>query len=168
MNRFLVILSFILIVLSGYMFYKLKERDGAENSSTVTSDTIYVNHTDTIIKTKLVPKNVYVDKIITDTLLSIDSIPVEVNIPISKQFYCDTVTVDKDTAIVSSVISGYKQTYDSLSVVIKSSNEVVTNTVTIKSKKYHFVIGPSCNVGWNGSNIQPSIGISIVFPLWKF
>lgn len=167
MNRFLVILSFILIVLSGYMFYKLKERDGAENSSTVTSDTIYIQKTDTFIKEKLKPYKVEVLKYVTDTFL-IDSIPIEINIPISKQFYCDTVTVDKDTAIVSSVISGYKQTYDSLSVVIKSSNEVVTNTITIKSKKYHFVIGPSCNVGWNGSNIQPSIGISIVFPLWKF
>lgn len=166
MTKFLTVLTILLIVLSGYMFYQLKERDWAGNGSTV-SDTIYLPRIDTFIKEKLVPKNVYVDKIITDTLFSIDSIPVVVNIPISTNKFRDTIVNNSsDSVIINSSISGYKVFFDSLNVVLKVKERVVTNT--IKPKQYRIVIGPSLGIGYVGKGIQPFIGVTVTIPLFKF
>lgn len=115
-------------------------------------DTITIIKTDTI--TIIKPQSVirYVDKIVRDTLYSIDSIPVFINVPIETKVYADSN--------YRAVVSGYKASLDTISIFNKNLIQYI-NKITYKTKRINF--SPSIGFGYGMFNkrIDMYVGFSI-------
>lgn len=123
------LLIIVLIIIACFRYcshYKIEE-------DTVQIDTI------TIIKPQQVIR--YVDRIVRDTLYSIDSIPVPVNLPIETKVYQDSN--------YRAVISGYKASLDSISIFNKNQIQYI-NKIIYKTKKWN--ISPSVGFGYGAFN----------------
>nr|DAM58711.1 MAG TPA: hypothetical protein [Caudoviricetes sp.] len=119
-------------------------------------DTITIIRTDTI--TIIKPQHIYkyVDRIIRDTLYSIDSILVPVNVPLETKVYEDTT--------YRAVISGYRANLDSISIFNKNQIQYI-NKITYKTKKWN--ISPSLGLGYGILNrkIDVYMGFSLNYNL---
>ncbi len=116
------------------------------------TDTITIIRTDTIRIIEPKPVIQYVDRIVRDTLYSIDSIPVLVDIPIETKVYQDS--------LYRAIVSGYKASLDS--IFIKNRNQIqYINKITYKTKKWN--ISPSVGVGYGAFNkkIDMYVGFSL-------
>jgi len=116
------------------------------------TDTITIIKRDTITIIKPQSHIRYVNRIVRDTLYSIDSIPVPVNLPIEVKVYQDTN--------YKVVISGYKAELDS--IYIFNRNQIHTiNKITYKTKKWN--ISPAVGVGYGfyHKKIDMYVGFSI-------
>lgn len=116
------------------------------------TDTITIIKTDTIRIIEPKPVIQYVDRIVRDTLYSIDSIPVLVDIPIETKVYQDS--------LYRAIVSGYKASLDS--IFIKNRNQIqYINKITYKAKKWN--ISPSVGVGYGMFNrkIDVYMGFSL-------
>ena len=113
-------------------------------------DTVYLERYNTI-KLPVVDSTVYY---ITDTVIRVDSI--EVEIPISKYSVDTTLVTDSTQLNLSIRNSGYDVTLDSLSYSF-------TYRPT-KTKKTHWFIGPSLGIGYDftSGKIIPTIGIGLI------
>lgn len=96
--------------------------------------TIIKRDTITIIKPQHIYK--YVDRIIRDTLYSVDSVLVPVNVPIETKVYQDSN--------YRAVISGYRPELDSISIFNKNQIQYI-NKIN-KIKKWN--ISPAVGVGY--------------------
>ena len=115
-------------------------------------DTISIIKRDTIEIIKPQPVIKYVDRIIRDTLYSVDSILVPVNLPIEVKVYEDTT--------YRAVISGYKANLDSISIFNKNQIHTINKT-TYKTKKWN--ISPAVGIGYGiyHKKIDMYVGFSI-------
>ncbi|WP_073346098.1 DUF6808 domain-containing protein [Bacteroides congonensis] len=120
------------------------------------TDTITIIKTDTIRIIEPKPVIQYVDRIVRDTLYSIDSIPVLVDIPIETKVYEDTT--------YRAVISGYRANLDSIFIFNKNQIQYI-NKITYKTKKWS--INPAVGVGYGAFNkkFDVYIGFSINYNL---
>lgn len=116
------------------------------------TDTITIIKRDTITIIKPQPIVEYRDRIIRDTLYSIDSIPVPVNLPIETKVYQDSN--------YRAVISGYRPQLDSISIFNKNQIQYI-NKITYKTKRINF--SPSIGFGYGMFNkrIDMYVGFSI-------
>lgn len=116
------------------------------------TDTITITQIDTITIIKPQPIVEYRDRIIKDTLYSIDSIPVPVNLPIEVKVYQDSS--------YRAVISGYKPELDSIYIFNRNQIQYINKT-TYKTKKWS--ISPSIGFGYGMFNrkFDVYVGLSI-------
>ena len=116
------------------------------------TDTITIIKRDTITIIKPQPVIRYVDRIVRDTLYSVDSVLIPVNIPIETKVYQDSS--------YRAVISGYKAELDSIYIFNKNQIQTI-NKITYKTKKWN--ISPSIGVGYGmfGRRIDLYVGFSI-------
>ena len=153
----IIILSFAIVYLLYINHYKDKED--------LISDIRYINKVDTFIvdKPRLIDK--YIIKTIRDTLTDTLYNNVVVNIPISVNKYRDTITNNlNDTAIVNSYVSGYRVKLDSLDVIFKHTDKVITNYN--KPKKFGLSLFGGYGVGAGG--VSPIIGVGISYSFISF
>lgn len=155
-NAIIVILSLllatsILLLCGGYFC------TNSSNTSLKTSDTITVYKVDTIIIDRPVPQYKYINKVVTDTLYSVDSIKVQVSVPISTTVYNDTS--------YRAVVSGYKTSLDTVQVYPKHTITTITNTIVGQKR---WCIGVQVGAGWGIYSKQPDIfvGVGISYRLF--
>lgn len=129
-------------------------------------DTVRIERTDTIYKTdtfkinKPVPE--YIEKIKTDTVYSKEGD--EIELITENKTYIDTVCNKKDTAIVTSYITGVNATLDSLSVRFNKREIIKTNTITITktiSRKKPFSYGLQVGAGYGIFNKKVDMYIGV-------
>lgn len=142
----LIIFTIVLICLKCCYFNNRKEEQ------IQIADTITIIKRDTITIIKPQPIVEYRDRIIRDTLYSIDSIPVPVNLPIETKVYQDSN--------YRAVISGYRPQLDSISIFNKNQIQYI-NKITYKTKRINF--SPSIGFGYGMFNkrIDMYVGFSI-------
>lgn len=142
----LIILLILLICLKCCYCFKAKEEKIPQ------TDTITIIKRDTITIIKPQPVIRYRDRIIRDTLYSIDSIPVFINVPIETKVYADSN--------YRAVISGYKPELDSIYIFNRNQIQYI-NKITYKTKRINF--SPSIGFGYGMFNkrIDMYVGFSI-------
>lgn len=115
-------------------------------------DTITIIKRDTITIIKPQPVIQYIDRIIRDTLYSIDSILVPVNVPIETKVYQDSN--------YRAIISGYRANLDSISIFNKNQIQYI-NKIIYKTKKWS--INPAVGVGYGAfsKKIDVYVGFSL-------
>ena len=122
----------------------------ADTIVNVVYDTVYIERYKTV-KLPVVDSTVYY---ITDTVVRLDSIEVEV--PISKYSVDTTFFTDTTQLNLSIRNSGFNVTLDSLSYRLEYT--------PTKTKKTHWFIGPSLGIGYDftSGKLVPTIGIGII------
>lgn len=115
-------------------------------------DTITIIKRDTITIIKPQPVIRYVNKIVRDTLYSVDSILVPVDVPIETKVYQDSN--------YRAVISGYRPQLDTISIFNKNQIHTI-NKITYKTKRINF--SPSIGFGYGmfGKKFDMYVGFSI-------
>ena len=170
-NTILLILGFLTcIILTFFVWHNYEPREIEK------TDTIWQTKTDTfwkdttITKEKLVPKEVFITKVDTfykkdgsDTIFKTEN----------KKFQ-DTLICEKDTAELQIFTSGIKSNVDSISLKLRKSEIIKTNTVEItkyierpKTLKDHFKVGVGVGYGYGmiNKNFDVYTGISINYEL---
>lgn len=119
-------------------------------------DTITIIKTDTITIIKPQPVIKYRNKIIKDTLYSVDSIHVSVNVPLETKVYQDSS--------YRAVVSGYRASLDTISIFNKNQTHTINKT-TYKTKKWN--VSPSVGIGYGmfGKRIDMYVGFSLNYNL---
>lgn len=120
------------------------------------TDTITIIKRDTITIIKSQPIVEYRDRIIRDTLYSVDSILVPVDVPIETKVYQDSS--------YRAVISGYRASLDTISIFNRNQIQHINKT-TYKTRKWN--ITPSIGAGYGAFNrkFDVYIGFSINYNL---
>lgn len=120
------------------------------------TDTITIIKRDTITIIKPQPIVEYRDRIIRDTLYSVDSILVPINLPIETKVYQDSS--------YRAVISGYRASLDTISIFNRNQIQYINKT-TYKTKRIKF--SPSIGFGYGAFNrkFDVYIGFSINYNL---
>lgn len=120
------------------------------------TDTITIIKRDTI--TIIKPQHIYkyVDRIVRDTLYSVDSILVPVDIPLETKVYQDSN--------YRAIISGYKTELDSIYIFNKNQIQYI-NKITYKTKKWN--ISPSVGLGYGmfSKRFDTYVGFSLNYNL---
>lgn len=147
----LLLLTSVLLLCGGYFF------TNSSNTSLKTSDTITVYKVDTITIDRPVPQYKYINKVVTDTLYSVDSIKVQVSVPISTTVYNDSS--------YRAVVSGYKTSLDTVQVYPIHTITTITNTI-VRQKRW--CIGVQAGAGWGIYSKQPDIflGVGVSYRLF--
>lgn len=143
------LILFILVVL---ICFRCCSCSKTEKESIPKIDTITIIKRDTI--TIIKPQHIYkyVDRIVRDTLYSIDSIPVLVDIPIETKVYQDS--------LYRAIVSGYRPELDSIYIFNKNQIQYI-NKITYKTKKWN--ISPSVGLGYGmfSKRFDMYVGFSI-------
>lgn len=144
--KLLIIFIIVLICLKCCYCFKAKEEP------IQIKDTISITKIDTITIIKPQPVIRYVDRIVRDTLYSVDSVLIPVNIPIETKIYTDSS--------YRAVISGYKANLDTISIFNKNQIHTI-NKITYKTKRINF--SPSIGFGYGmfGKKFDMYVGFSI-------
>lgn len=144
--KLLIIFITVLICLKCCYFNNRKEEPIPQ------TDTIAIIKRDTITIIKPQPVIRYVDKIVRDTLYSVDSILVPVDVPIETKVYQDSN--------YRAVISGYRPQLDTISIFNKNQIHTI-NKITYKTKRINF--SPSIGFGYGmfGKKFDMYVGFSI-------
>lgn len=155
-NIIIVILS-LLLVTSVLFLCRGCFHTNDLNTSLKTSDTITIYKVDTITIDRPVPQYKYINKVVTDTLYSVDSIQVQVSVPISTTVYNDSS--------YRAVVSGYKTSLDTVQVYPKHTITTITNTI-VRQKRW--CIGVQAGAGWGIYSKQPDIflGVGVSYRLF--
>lgn len=145
-TNLLIIFIIVLICLKCCYCFKAKEEPIPQ------TDTITIIKRDTITIIKPQPIIQYVDRIVRDTLYSVDSIPVPINVPIETKVYADSN--------YRAIISGYRPQLDSISIFNKNQIQYI-NKITYKTKRINF--SPSIGFGYGMFNrkFDMYVGFSI-------
>lgn len=123
-----------------------------KKEESIRTDTITIIKRDTITIIKPQPVIQYRDRIIRDTLYSIDSIPVPINVPIEVKIYQDSN--------YKAIISGYRPQLDSISIFNKNQIHTI-NKITYKTKKWN--ISPAIGFGYGlyHKRVDMYVGFSV-------
>lgn len=144
-NTTIVILSLLLLTSVGGYFFT-----NSSNTSLKTSDTITIYKVDTITIDRPVPQYKYINKVVTDTLYSVDSIQVQVSVPISTTVYNDSS--------YRAVVSGYKTSLDTVQVYPMHTITTISNTI-VKQKRWN--VGVQLGVGYGMYSCKSDIFIGL-------
>lgn len=129
----------------------------------IKTDTVYKTTylRDTFKLSKPIPKLILRDKIIRDTFKTVDSIPVEVDVPIDrKEYEGEVITDDSNRVHYEAFVSGYKASLDSVRLLtnIRQKETIITK---IKVEKKRFYIAPSIGVGYGLVNGRADVFVGI-------
>lgn len=157
-NTTIVILS-LLLVTSVLFLCRGCFHTNDLNTSLKTSDTITVYKVDTITIDRPVPQYKYINKVITDTLYSIDSMKVQVSVPIPI-----STTVYNDSSY-RAVVSGYRANLDTIQIYPIHTITTITNTI-VRQKRW--CLGVQAGAGWGIYSKQPDIflGVGVSYRLF--
>lgn len=153
----------ILAILGGFYFGKCYFNEKIEKIDTVIKrDTVIDRDTFTFFKDKLVPIYRTVKKIDTVFTEKGDTIPLITE----NKTYIDTVCAQKDTAIVTSYMSGINAQIDSLRVEMRTTKETITNTIEVtkyitKPKKVNIGLQGGYGYGFKSRQLEPYVGIGV-------
>lgn len=158
-----VCLFIILVILGGFYFGKCYFNEKIEKIDTIiTRDTIIDR--DTIIYFKNNPIPVYKTVVKIDTVFSQkgDTIPLITE----NKTYIDTVCAQKDTAIVTSYMSGINAQIDSLRVEMRTTKETITNTIEVtkyikQNKRFNIGVQTGVGYGFTSKQIEPYVGLGL-------
>lgn len=142
-----LLLIFVLLICLKCCYSNNKKEESIPKIDTIT---IIKRDTITIIKPQPVIK--YRNKIVRDTLYSVDSVLVPIDVPLETKVYEDTT--------YRAVISGYRANLDS--IFIQNRNQIqYINKITYKTKRINF--SPSIGFGYGMFNkrIDMYVGFSI-------
>ena len=133
-------------------------------SGIVRSDTVYRADTlyDTVYSQTVVPVPYLVETVRHDTVMTERGDTVV--LPVESKAYRDTLASDGDTAIVSSWVSGYRASLDSVRSEFRSRHIVETVTVTNtvrENKRLGVFIGPTLGYDPVQGRLNTSISIGI-------
>lgn len=165
-NNTLPIVCFLLCLLMLGIGYRLK--NSMEPYEVIRTDTITNTKTDTLWKdttiTKTDTKVKYIEVIKTDTVY--DKQGNEIELITDNKTYIDTICAKKDTAIVTSYITGINAKLDSLKVEMKTAREITTNTIEVtkyikQNKRFNWGIQGGIGYGFTSKQIEPFLGIGI-------
>ena len=120
--------------------------------------------TDTITTTKTDTKVKYIQVVKTDTVF--DKQGNEIELITDNKTYIDTICAQKDTAIVTSYISGVNAKLDSLKVEMKTAREITTNTIEVtkyikQNKRFNIGVQTGVGYGFTSRQIEPYIGVGL-------
>ena len=164
-NSTLPIVSFFLCLLLLSLIYFM---NGREPMEVVKTDTIFNTKTDTLWKdtviTKTDTKVKYIEVVKTDTVY--DKQGNEIELITDNKTYIDTICAQKDTAIVTSYISGVNAKLDSLKVEMKTAREITTNTIEVtkyikQNKRFNIGVQTGVGYGFTSKQIEPYIGVGL-------
>lgn len=134
----------------------------------IKTDTITTTKTDTLWKdttiTKTDTKVKYIQVVKTDTVY--DKKGNEIELITDNKTYIDTICAQKDTAIVTSYISGVNAKLDSLKVEMKKSEVIKTNTIEVtkyikQNKRFNVGVQTGVGYGFTSRQIEPYVGFGI-------
>lgn len=160
----------ILLLLVGFIGGYEVTRQSREEPEIIT-DTIYVKHWDTIrieqpvevVRTIVRYDTLTRIKIVNITddelLKKLDSLNLQIEIPIEQAIYKDSV----ETAKYEAYVSGYKATLDSINIECQQIETIITKTERIPARRIGF--GIQAGFGYTGK-VSPYIGIGIQYKLW--
>ena len=164
-NNILPIICFLLCLLMlgiGYHLKNIMEPIEIIKIDTITNtDTIINTDTFTYFKEKPVPVYRTITK--TDTLYTEKGDTVLVT---ENKTYIDTVCAKKDTAIVTSYITGINAHQDSLRVEMRTTKETITNTIEVtkyikQNKRFNVGVQTGVGYGFTSRQIEPYVGFGI-------
>lgn len=162
----LPIVCFLLCLLLLGICFHIKNR--MEPYEVIKTDTITTTKTDTLWKdttiTKTDTKVKYIEVIKTDTVY--DKQGNELELITDNKTYIDTICAQKDTAIVTSYISGVNAKLDSLKVEMKTAREITTNTIEVtkyikQNKRFNVGVQTGVGYGFTSRQIEPYIGFGL-------
>lgn len=163
-NTLIFVCFFIILgILGGFYFGKCHFNEKIEKIDTIIKrDTVIDRDTFTFFKDKLVPIYRTVKKIDTVFTEKGDTIPLITE----NKTYIDTVCAQKDTAIVTSYMSGINAQIDSLRVEMRTTKETITNTIEVtkyitKSKKVNIGLQGGYGYGFKSRQLEPYVGIGV-------
>ena len=131
-------------------------------TDTITNtDTIINTDTFTYFKEKPVPVYRTITK--TDTLYTEKGDTVLIT---ENKTYIDTICAKRDTAIVTSYITGINAHQDSLRVEMRTTKETITNTIEVtkyikQNKRFNVGVQTGVGYGFTSKQIEPYIGFGI-------
>ena len=134
----------------------------------IKTDTITTTKTDTLWRdttiTKTDTKVKYIQVVKTDTVY--DKKGNEIELITDNKTYIDTICAQKDTAIVTSYISGVNAKLDSLKVEMKKSEVIKTNTIEVtkyikQNKRFNVGVQTGVGYGFTSRQIEPYVGFGI-------
>lgn len=146
----------LLIIISIIICFRCCINSKTDKEPIQQKDTITIIKRDTIRIIEPQPVIKYRNKIVIDTLYSIDSIPVLVDVPIETKVYQDSN--------YRAVVSGYKLKLDSIYIFNKNQIQYI-NKIIYKTKKWNF--SPAVGVGYGmfGKKVDMYVGFSIIYNL---
>ena len=167
----LIVIAIFMMVIAFFAVYFGKTQPNIDKVDTVFNTRVdTLRDTLTFFKEKPVPKYIYQTKVDTfytkegnDTLLKTEN-----------KIYKDTLCQQKDTAIVTSYITGINASLDSTKIQLNKTKEIITNTVEItkyleKKKTFfdRFHLGIQTGIGYGLVNKKPDvyIGAGVSFDL---
>lgn len=155
-NTIIIILSLLFALSLLMLCIAHSNEESTENR--LKTDTITITKRDTITITKPVLKTKYISKVITDTLITRDSIKVEVNIPIETKIY-------QQDSTYRAVVSGYRVSLDSLEIYPSHTTTTITNT---RIKKSRWNVGIQTGIGYGILNKKTDlyVGVGISYRLF--
>ena len=130
-------------------------------------DTIYKTRIDSFRVDSIIPKEIVKTFLIRDTLHTIDSIPVEVQIPIETASFDTTIINNSDTMRVGGSYEGYRASITSLWATTKVREKEVLTTHYVKQKKPLVSYGVIGGFGWGITQKRPDafVGFGLVLNL---
>lgn len=155
----------MLIYAVGYTVPKILEIERPVKTE-IKVDTVITEKRDTIILTNIKPYTEIKYKKVVDTLKTIDSVFVPVEVPLSLQKYeGDTLSNDGTKVHYRASISGYRQSLDTLWFDVERHDRIITKEVTKWKEKKGFKLAPSIGAGYGVINRKPDIyfGVSLSY-----
>ena len=155
---------FLCLLLLGICFQITNKMEPYEiiRTDTITNtDTIINTDTFTYFKEKPVPVYRTITK--TDTLYTEKGDTVLIT---ENKTYIDTICAKRDTAIVTSYITGINAHQDSLRVEMRTTKETITNTIEVtkyikQNKRFNVGVQTGVGYGFTSKQIEPYIGFGI-------
>lgn len=161
-NKLLVIAGIAALILSFLLGLTLQRTPEIKPKT----DTVTVTkwERDTFRIDSIVPKYIETIKTVHDTLLTRDSIPIEVEIPIQMAYVDTIITQDKDTLHLQQTIEGYKPVLRNTVATINRRETIttITNTIT-KTKKPLITLSPMAGfgIGITSKKIDAFVGVGL-------
>lgn len=129
-------------------------------------DTVFVDRVDTFFVEVPTEKTRFVTKTIHDTLMTTDSVFVEVEMPIETAMYHDTIATDSAQVVYTAWVSGYDVNLDSLGFIVHNRFHQVNTTTTITKKRggrWGFGVTAGYFAGWDfvRNNFTNGLGLSV-------
>ena len=90
----------------------------------------------------------------------------EIELITDNKTYIDTICAQRDTAIVTSYISGVNAKLDSLKVEMKKSEVIKTNTIEVtkyikQNKRFNVGVQTGVGYGFASKQIEPYVGVGL-------
>lgn len=127
----------------------------------VVTDTITIVKTDTLVIQEPIEVARYITRWKTDTLKTVDSVMVAVNVPIEQIIYEDSIPDGRYKAYVS----GYEASLDSLEIDVQHTNTYITTTTYIRPKNWSFGITGGIMAGYDPFLNRMTSGVGITLGL---